>query len=131
MMKKLTLHLLAETFTINKLPQFAEIPSILDQGDMCFMLRTEDELCIVCPDYMAPNNVQQELGWRCLKVDGEMKLQEVGILASMTQPLAEANIPLFAISTFNTDYVFVMEEHLVSAVQALQKAGHEFVHKEQ
>jgi len=131
MMKKLTLHLLGETFTINKLPQFAEIPSILDQGDMCFMLRTEDELCIVCPDYMAPNNVQQELGWRCLKVDGEMKLKEVGILASMTQPLAEANIPLFAISTFNTDYVFVMEEHLVSAVQALQKAGHEFVHKEQ
>jgi hypothetical protein len=131
MMKKLTLHLLGETFTINKLPQFAEIPSILDQGDMCFMLRTEDELCIVCPDYMAPNNVQQELGWRCLKVDGEMKLKEVGILASMTQPLAEANIPLFAISTFNTDYVFVMEEHLVSAVQALQKAGHEFAHKEQ
>ena len=131
MMKKLTLHLLGETFTINKLPQFAEIPSILGQGDMCFMLRTEDELCIVCPDYMAPNNVQQELGWRCLKVDGEMKLKEVGILASMTQPLAEANIPLFAISTFNTDYVFVMEEHLVSAVQALQKAGHEFVHKEQ
>ena len=130
-MKKLTLHLLNETFTINKLPQFAEIPSILSQGDMCFMLRTDDELCIVCPDYMAPNNVQQELGWRCLKVDGEMKLQEVGILASMTQPLAEANIPLFAISTFNTDYVFVMEEHLVNAVQALQKAGHEFVHKEQ
>ena len=131
MMRKLTLHLLGETFTINKLPQFAEIPSILGQGDMCFMLRTDEELCIVCPDYMAPNNVQQELGWRCLKVDGEMKLKEVGILASMTQPLAEANIPLFAISTFNTDYVFVMEEHLVSAVQALQKAGHEFVHKEQ
>ncbi|MDP2884250.1 MAG: ACT domain-containing protein [Ignavibacteria bacterium] len=130
MMKKLTLHLLGETFTINKLPQFAEIPSILSQGDMCFMLRTDEELCIVCPDYMAPNNVQQELGWRCLKVDGEMKLQEVGVLASMTQALAEANIPLFAISTFNTDYVFVMEEHLVNAVQALQKAGHEFVHKE-
>ena len=129
-MKKLTLHLLGETFTINKLPQFAEIPSILGEGDMCFMLRTNDELCIVCPDYMAPNNVQQELGWRCLKVDGEMKLQEVGILASMTQPLAEANIPLFAISTFNTDYVFVMEEHLVNAVQALQKAGHEFAHRE-
>jgi hypothetical protein len=80
---------------------------------------------------MAPNNVQQELGWRCLKVEGEMKLQEVGVLASMTQPLAEANIPLFAISTFNTDYVFVMEEQLVNAVQALQKAGHEFAHKEQ
>jgi len=129
-MKKLTLQLLSEAFTINKLPQFAEIPSILSQGDMCFIFRTEDELCIVCPDFMAPNNVQQELGWRCLKVEGEMKLQEVGVLASLTQPLAEANIPIFAISTFVTDYVFVMEEHLVNAVQALQKAGHEFSHKE-
>lgn len=131
MIKKLTLHLLNETFTINKLPQFAEIPSIFTNGEMCFIFRTDEELCIVCPDYMAPNNVQQELGWRCLKVEGEMKLQEVGVLASVIQPLADANVPVFALSTFNTDYVFVMEEHLVNAVQALQKAGHEFLHKEQ
>ncbi len=130
-MRKLTLHLLQETFTINKLPQFAEIPSILSQGDMCFISRTDEELSIVCPDYMAPNNVQQELGWRCLKVEGAMKLQEAGVLASIVQPLSEAAIPMFAISTFNTDYFFVMEENLVNAVQALQKAGHEFVHKEQ
>jgi hypothetical protein len=130
MARTLVLHLLNDTFTINKLPQFAEIPSILAKGEMCFILRTDEELCVVCPDFMAPNNVQQELGWRCLKIEGEMKMQEVGVLASVTQPLAEANIPLFAISTFNTDYVFVMEEHLVNAVQALQKAGHEFVHKE-
>ena len=131
MAKKLKLHLLNESFTINKLPQFEEIPSILSQGDMCFVFRTDEELTIVCPDFMAPNNVQQELGWRCLKVEGEMNLKEVGVLASITQPLAEASIPLFAISTFNTDYVFVMEENLVNAVQALQKAGHEFIHKEQ
>jgi hypothetical protein len=60
-----------------------------------------------------------------------MKLEEVGVLASITEPLAEAQVPIFAISTFNTDYVLVMEEHLVNAVQALQKAGHDFVHKEQ
>lgn len=108
MTKKLTLHLLNEAFTINKLPQFAEIPSILSKGEMCFILRTDDELTIVCPDYMAPNNVQQELGWRCLRVGGDINLQEVGVLASITGPLAEANIPLFAVSTFNTDYVFVM-----------------------
>jgi hypothetical protein len=130
MKKKLTLHLLNETFTINKLPQFAEIPSILSKGEMCFIFRTDDELTIVCPDYMAPNNVQQELGWRCLRVEGQMKLEEVGVLAAITEPLTEAQVPLFAISTFNTDYVLVMEEHLVNAVQALQKAGHEFTHKD-
>jgi len=131
MTQKLKLHLLNETFTINKLPQFAEIPSILSRGDMCFIFRTDEELTIVCPDYMAPNNVQQELGWRCLKVDGQIKLQEVGILASITEPLAAANIPIFVVSTYNTDYIFVMEEHLVNTVHALQKVGHEFVHKEQ
>lgn len=130
-MRKLVLHMLGETFTINKLPQFAEIPSILSQGDMCFIVRTDEELSIVCPDYMAPNNVQQELGWRCFRVEGEMKLQEVGVLASITQPLADASIPVFVISTFNTDYVFVMEESLVNAVHALQQAGHEFRHKTQ
>ena len=77
MTKKLKLHLLNEAFTINKLPQFAEIPSILGQGEMCFVFRTDEELTIVCPDYMAPNNVQQELGWRCLRVEGEMNLKEV------------------------------------------------------
>lgn len=129
-MKKLTLHMLGESFTINKLPQFAEIPSILSQGDMCFIVRTDDELSIVCPDYMAPNNVQQELGWRCFKVQGELKLQEVGVLASIAQPLAEAGIPMFVVSTFSTDYIFVMEENLVNAVHALQLAGHTFLHKE-
>lgn len=129
-MKKLTLHMLGESFTINKLPQFAEIPSILSQGDMCFIVRTDDELSIVCPDYMAPNNVQQELGWRCFKVQGELKLQEVGVLASIAQPLAEAGIPMFVVSTFSTDYIFVMEENLVNAVHVLQLAGHTFLHKE-
>ncbi len=131
MNRTLKLHLMNETFTINKLPQFAEIPWILSKGELCFISRTDEEFCIVCPYFMAPNNVQQELGWRCLKVDGEMNLREVGVLSSILQPLAEAKIPVFAISTFNTDYVFVMEEHLVNAVQALQKVGHEFIHKDQ
>lgn len=130
MSKKLQLYLLNDTFTVNKLAQFAEIPSILAKGEMCFISRTDDELCIICPEFMAPNNVQQELGWRCMKIEGQFKLDEIGVLESALKPLAEANIPILAISTFNTDYIFVMEENLVNAVQALQKAGHEFVHKE-
>lgn len=130
MAHKLTLQLLNETYTINKLPQFAEIPSILSNGEMCFISRTDEELSIICPDFMAPNNVQQELGWRCLRVEGTMKLQEVGVLVSILQPLSEAGVPVFTVSTFNTDYVFVLDEHLVNVVHALQKAGHQFVHKE-
>ena len=129
-MKKLSLHLLNESFSVNKLAQFAELPSIIAKGEMCFMMRTDEEFTIICPDFMAPSNVQSETGWKCIKVDGAMNLKEVGVLESITHPLAEANIPLLAIGTYNTDYIFVLEEHIVTAVQALQKVGHQFVHGE-
>ena len=130
MSRKLQFYLLNDKFSVNKLAQFAEIPAILARGEMVFVSRTDEELCIICPEFMAPNNVQQELGWRCLKVEGTVKLQEVGVLASILQPLSEAGVPVFTVSTFNTDYVFVMDEHLVNVVHALQKAGHQF-HKEE
>ncbi len=56
-----TLHLLEERFTISKLAQFAELPMIVARGEMCFSARTDEELVIVTPDFMAPTNVQQEL----------------------------------------------------------------------
>lgn len=130
MARKLQLYLLSDTFTVNKLAQFAEIPSILTKGEMVFSMRTDEELCIICPEFMAPNNVQQELGWRCIKIEGEFALDDVGVMVSVLQPLAEANISILGTSTFNTDYIFVRDENLVNAVQALQKAGHEFIHKE-
>lgn len=126
----LSLYVLPEKFTINKLPQFAEIPSILAKGELCFIARTEEELSIICPEFMAPNNVQQENGWRCIKIEGEQNMKDVGTVVAVVQPLAEAGVPILTVSTYNTDYVFLMEEGLVTAVQALQKAGHEFVHKE-
>ena len=129
-MKKLSLQLMNESFTVNKLAQFAELPSIFAKGEMCFMMRTDEEFTIICPDFMAPNNVQQEPGWKCMKVLSASDLKDIGVLASITGPLEEAKIPILAVSTFNTDYIFVMEENLVNAVQALQKVGHEFVHGE-
>ncbi len=132
MEKKFKILVLEEKFSINKLPQFAEIPVIFTKGDMCFTSRSDDELTIICPEFMAPNNVQQEVGWRCLKVvSGGNLAKEVGVLATLTQPLAEAGIPLSCMTTFSSVYVFLMEEHLVKAVHLLQHAGHEFVHKEE
>ncbi len=124
--------MLEDKFSINKLPQFAEIPVIFTKGDMCFTARSDDELTIICPEFMAPNNVQQEVGWRCLKVLSSGNIsKEIGVLATLTRPLAEANIPLCCITTFSSVYIFLMEEHLVKAVHLLQQAGHEFVHKEE
>ena len=129
--KKLKIMMLEDKFSISKLPQFGEIPVIFTKGDMCFTFRTDDELTIICPEFMAPNNVEQEAGWRCLKVLGNGSVpKEVGILATITQPLSEANIPLCCITTFSSVLIFLMEEHLVKAVHVLQQLGHEFVPKE-
>ena len=129
--KKLKIHLLEDKFSISKLPQFGEIPVIFMKGDMCFTARTEDELTIICPEFMAPNNVQQEVGWRCLKIEGSGNItKEVGILAAVSKPLAESGISICCITTYSNEYVFMAEESLVKAVQVLQHAGHEFVHKE-
>jgi len=129
---KLKIIMLEDKFSINKLPQFGEIPVIFTKGDMCFTSRTDDELTIICPEFMAPNNVQQEVGWRCLKVlsDGNIA-KEVGVIATIAQPLADASIPLCCITSFSNVFIFLMEEHLVKAVHLLQQAGHEFVHKEE
>jgi len=128
--KKLKLHLLEEKFTISKLPVFHDIPQIIANGEMCFMMRTDDEFTIITPEFMAPNNVQQETGWRGIRIDGEIPFQAIGVLYSLTKPLAEAHIPIFALSTYNTDYVFLPEVMMVEAVKALQHVGHEFIHKD-
>lgn len=126
----LKLHLLEEKFAISKLPQFAELPSVFAKGEMCFVMRTDDDLTVISPEFMAPNNVQQEVGYRCIRTSGQMPTDTVGVLSAITTPLAESGISVFVASTFNADYIFLMEENLVKATQALQHAGHEFVHEE-
>jgi uncharacterized protein len=127
---KLKLQLLEEKFVISKMPQFAEIPSVFTKGEMCFVMRTDEDLTIISPEFMAPNNVQQEVGYRCFRTSGETPQNATGILTALLKPLSEKGISVFAVSTFHSDYVFLLEEHLVNATQALQHAGHEFVHEE-
>lgn len=130
MSKSYKLRLLPERFSINKLPQFEELPHIFAKGDNCFIVRTDKELSIICPEFMAPNSVQQVGGWRCIRVQDDYDLSEIGVLAAILDPLAEAGISILAFSSFETDHIFIMEEKLVDAVQALQKAGHKFLHSE-
>jgi hypothetical protein len=127
---KLKLHLLDEKFVISKMPNFAKLPSVFAEGEMCFMMRSDEDLTIISPEFMAPNNVQQEIGFRCLRTDGEIPMNSVGIVDSLIQPLSAAKISVSVISTFNSVFLFLMEEHLVNATQALQHAGHEFVHED-
>ena len=72
-----------------------------------------------------PEGVEREGGWRVLKLEGPFEFSEVGVLASVLVPLAEENISIFAVSTFDTDYVLVKEERLERAVAALRERSHE------
>jgi hypothetical protein len=127
---KLKLRLLDEKFVISKLPQFAELPSVFAKGELCFVMRTDEDLTIISPEFMAPNNVQQEVGYRCFYTNLDNAHNASGILTSLLKPLSEAEISVFAVSTFHSEYIFLLEENLVKATQALQHAGHEFVHEE-
>jgi uncharacterized protein len=130
MSHKLKLRLLDDKFVISKLPQFAELPSVFAKGELCFVMRTDEDLTIISPEFMAPNNVQQEIGYRCFRTNAEIPHDATGILTALLQPLSETGISVFAVSTFHSDYIFLLEEHLVKATQALQHAGHEFVHED-
>lgn len=75
-----------------------------------------------------PAGVRIEVGFRCLRVAGTLDFSAVGVLASLLVPLAAAGIPVLALSTFDTDYLFVKDAALEVAVQALRAAGHQVQH---
>lgn len=120
----LTLAVLEERLAVCRLDA-GEIPPWATEASYFSVTRTEDELSIVCPEENVPEGVSQEQGWRALKLEGPFELSMVGILASVVQPLAGAGVSIFAVSTFDTDYVLVREGNLDLAVDALHEHGHE------
>ena len=79
---------------------------------------------MVCPESAMPEGAKREGGWRVLKITGPLDFSLTGILVSVAKPLAEAGVSIFAVSTFDTDYVLVKEENLEKALRALTLAGH-------
>jgi uncharacterized protein len=117
------LKIYAERYAICRLHPEAALPSWA-KGSFVSVTRTADELSVVCLEADVPSNVQAGRGWRVLQAEGPMDLGMVGVLASLTTPLAEAGINLFAISTYDTDYLLVQEEKLKGAQVTLEQAGH-------
>ncbi len=87
---------------------------------------TADELSIVCANSAIPDDTQCERNWRALKVQGPLDFSLTGILAALAGPLASAGIAIFALSTYDTDYILVKEHTLQRAIAVLQQDGHVF-----
>ena len=96
------------------------------EGFFC-VTQTAEELSIVCEETRVPAGVRVERDWVALKLDGPFPFAMTGVLTSFLQPLAEAGVAIFAVSTFDTDYVLMKRDKLEAAIKALGAAGHEMV----
>lgn len=124
----MNLTLLPEHFAICRLPPQQFLPSWLSyQGSLVSITYTSEECSIVCPENIVPDEVQAERGWRAIKVLGPLDFSLTGVLASLTTPLAHEQIPLFALSTFNTDYLLIKHIYIQRAQETLRASGHTFV----
>ena len=124
MTNSLLLTIQPQTLNVCRLDPSEPIPGWALPADFLSITRTADELSIVCPADCVPQGVRSVGPWRALKVEGPLDFALTGILAGLTAALAQAGISVFAIATFDTDYLLVREESLDAAVQALRQAGY-------
>lgn len=112
------------TFAVCRLPADAPLPQWATIGEFFSITRTADELSVVCRESAVPDGVVCERGWRCLRVAGAMPFTVVGVLAALTRPVATVGVGVFAVSTFDTDYLFFKATEFLAAVAALRGASH-------
>ena len=110
-------------FTVCQAEDFSEI-SFADE--FLFLGKTDEEISVVCRTELVPKNtIQREDGWRAYRIAGTLEFSLVGILADIARCLADAGVSIFAVSTYNTDYILVKKESEKNADDALRNAGHE------
>ena len=97
-------------------------------GEFSSVTRTPEELSVVCSQRQVPNGVRHKGGWRALAVAGPLDFAMTGVLASLATPLADAGVSIFAIATFDTDWLLVQAIDLERTVQVLETAGHRIQH---
>ena len=101
------------------------LPETEDWPEYTFAARTDQEFSLVCPSSHAPlDALERDDGWRGFRVRGPLDFSLVGVLSELSGVLAQNGIPIFAVSTYLTDYILVRETHFASALEALARAGH-------
>lgn len=125
--KILTMKLLKERFGVCRLNKKSEIPEWVQNGDFYSITKTMDELSIVCLQDSIPNNVKCEKDWRVLKVEGPLEFSLIGILSSISAILACKKISIFAISTYDTDYILIKDKDIDNAINALSDERYEII----
>ncbi|HET8528398.1 MAG TPA: ACT domain-containing protein [Gaiellaceae bacterium] len=118
------LYVLDDLYAIVRLEPDAELPDWLRGGALWSATRTDNELSLVCRAEDVPRDASAERGFVAFEVAGPLDFSLTGVLSSLVTPLADEEIPLFVMSTFESDYLLVREHDLHRSVEALTSAGH-------
>lgn len=117
------IEVLEQEFTVCKVADYAGVDL---EGEFVFTGSTDGERSLVCPTTAVPSNtVSREDGWKAFRIVGQLEFSLVGVLATITSALAAEKIPVFAVSTFDTDYILVSSRDLSDAEDALRGSGFE------
>lgn len=104
----------------------ADYSMVNPDSEFCFTGRTDEECSLVCPTSIVPSNAfAREDGWRAFRIQGTLDLSLIGILAGIANVLAQNQIGLFAVSTFNTDYILIRKAHFQRALDVLRESGYQ------
>ena len=117
---KLGFEIIEGSFSIHRLSPDSKIPGSIFQDPFYSISRTDEELSIVCSSSQPVVSEISDTGWYCIRVLGPLDFSLTGILAGISSALAAAGISIFAISTYNTDYILVKSENLKHALKVLQ-----------
>lgn len=118
----MNLKILPQVFTVCQLP---DVSGVDFSREFVYFSRTDEELSLVCEtEFIPTNTLVREDGWRGFRVRGVLEFSLVGILAKISGILAEQGISIFAVSTYNTDYIFTKADVFDRAIAALSSAGY-------
>lgn len=129
-MKSLKLKFLNSLFSVCQLEKNSPVPLWVQSGEFYSIVGTQNELSIVCPSENVPTTInsvpgwiKSEDSWRCFRVEGALDFSLTGILYSIAKPLQKNAISIFAVSTFDTDYVLIKDEQVEKTMKVLESAG--------
>lgn len=125
--KILTMKLLEGQYGVCRLDKNALFPEWANNGDFFSVTRTMDELSVVCPQENIPEGVKCERDWRILKIEGPLDFSLVGILAPISTILAKAGVSIFAVSTYDTDYILIKNKDIDKAMWVLCDERYEVI----
>jgi uncharacterized protein len=115
---------LPDRYAVVRLAPDASIPGWTTKGEFTSISRTSDELSIVCPLENIPSEYASGPRWICLKLEGPFPFSQTGVLLSFIEPLSNNGVPIFAISTYDTDYILIQEQTHELAMRLWEEAGH-------